>query len=416
MWYKGNSILGKTMKELCRLGRNVTILIVFICFFMTATFPIISGSQLEPTSTSFSGEAYRYFTYQEMTDLLHELEDDYPDILKLESLGYTYEGRSIWMVKLSDNVEEDEDEPGVLLMGAHHGDEKPSFEAVLFFIQHMVHNYSKVNTDDDGDGQINEDPIDGVDNDEDGLTDEDPSEDRVREVINNTQIFCIPMVNPDGVEANTRQNRAPNYGPYGQSDEITSYGVDLNRNYGFRWFLPYLFKENYYFNWLTDDSSGVYRGERPFCEAESQSVKNFVETKDISISLSYHDYGEWMIFPWMHSSRWTPHERLFRSIGENMSRINKYELKIYGQYGTQEYLIPRFCGTIGSSENWLYARRNIIAYTMELCPHRAPSNPSIVYSACYRHVGVNLYVCERSWTVEEEKVTSFKPTSFFNFL
>jgi len=250
---------------------------------MTATFPIISGYQLKPTSTSFSGEAYHYFTYQEMTDSLHELEDDYPDILKLESLGYTYEGRSIWMMKLSDNVEEDEDEPGVLLMGAHHGDEKPSFEAVLFFIQHMVHNYSKVNTDDDGDGQINEDPIDGVDNDEDGLTDEDPSEDRVREVINNTQIFCIPMVNPDGVEANTRQNRAPNYGPYGQSDEITSYGVDLNRNYGFRWLLPYLFKENYYFNWLTDDSSGIYRGERPFSEKESQAVKNFVETKDISI-------------------------------------------------------------------------------------------------------------------------------------
>jgi len=134
------------------------------------------------------------------------------------------------------------------------------------------------------------------------------------------------------------------------------------------------------------------------------------------VSSLHYDFGEWMIFPWMHSSRWTPHEGLFRSIGENMSRINKYELKIYGQYGTQEYLIPRFCGTIGSSENWLYGKRRIISYTVELCPHRAPTNPNIVHSACYRHVGVNLYVCERSWTVEEEKVISFKPTSFFNFL
>ena len=399
------------------IGRKITILIVLFIFLFTTTFPVLSSYQTEHPLNNTIGENYHYFTYQEMTDLLHDLEDEYSDIMKLESIGKTYQGRDIWMVKLSDNVDENEDEPGVLLMGAHHGNEKPSFETVIFFIQHMVHNYSKINTDDDGDGQINEDPIDGINNDGDGLTDEDPSEDRVREVIDNTQIFCIPMVNPDGVEADTRKNCAPNYGPYGQSNEITSYGVDLNRNYGFRWFFPYLLKENYHLEWLIDDSSGIYRGERPFSENESQAVKNFVETKDISISLSYHDYGEWMIFPWMHSSRRVLHERLFRSIGENMSRINKYELKIYGQYGTQEYLIPRFTGTIGSSENWLYAKRRIIAYTVELCPNRAPTNPYIVYSACYRHVGVNLYVCERSWTVEEEKVTSFKPTStFFNFL
>ncbi len=403
------------MKQFSFIKRKITILVVLLLFLCTATFPILKGSQIDHSNGNTIGEPYHYFTYQEMSDLLHDLEDEYSDILKLETIGYTFEGRAIWMVKLSDNVDETEDEPGVLFMGAHHGDEKPSFEAVIFFIKHMVHNYSKINTDDDLDGQINEDPIDGIDNDEDGQIDEDPSEDRVREVINNTQIFCIPMVNPDGVEANTRQNRAPNYGPLGQSDEITSYGVDLNRNYGFRWYLPYIFKENYYFEWLTDDQSGIYRGEKPFCEEESTAVKNFVESQDISISLSYHDYGEWMIFPWMHSSRHVPHEKLFRSIGENMSRINKYELKIYGQYGTQEYLIPRFCGTIGSSENWLYSQREIIAYTVELCPSRAPTNPNIVYSACYKHVGVNMYICERSWNVEEEKVTSFKPTSFLGF-
>ena len=397
------------------LLRKRAIIAVICLLFLIASFPIIASSQSNQMTNNTSTDPYHYFTYQEMTDLFLDLENTYSDIMSLTSIGKTYEGRDIWMVKLSDNVEEDEDETGVLLMGAHHGNEKPSFEAVIYFIQHMVHNYSKINTDDDGDGQINEDPIDGIDNDLDDQTDEDPSEDRVREVINNTQIFCIPMVNPDGVEANTRKNCAPNYGPFGQSNEITSYGVDLNRNYGFRWLLPYIFKENYYFEWLTDDSSGIYRGERPFSEEESTAVKNFVESQDISISLSYHDFGEWMIFPWMHSSRWTPHEKLYRSIGENLSRINKYELRIYGQYGTREYLIPRYCGTIGSSENWLYGERRIIAYTIELCPNRAPTNPSIVHSACYRHVGVNLYVCERSWTVESEK-SSYHSTPFFEFL
>jgi len=228
------------MKQFSFIGRKVTMVVVLVLFLCTATFPILKGSQIDHSNGTTIGEPYHYFTYQEMTDLLHDLEDQHSDIMKLESIGTTYEGRAIWMVKLSDNVDENEDESGVLLMGAHHGNEKPSFEAVIFFIQHMVHNYSKINTDDDGDGQINEDPIDGIDNDLDGQIDEDPSEDRVREVIDNTQIFCIPMVNPDGVEADTRKNCAPNYGPYGQSDEITSYGVDLNRNYGFRWFLPYI--------------------------------------------------------------------------------------------------------------------------------------------------------------------------------
>ena len=401
------------MKKLISNGKKVTTLMMIILFLFTATLPIMASSQIKSSSNLIDKDPYHYYTYAEMTDLLNNLKNQYSDIMKLESIGTTYEGRDIWMVKLSDNVEEEESEPGVLLMGAHHGDEKPSFEVLIYFIKHMVYNYSKINTDDDGDGLINEDPIDGIDNDKDSFLDEDPSEDRVREVINNTQIYIIPMVNPDGVNANTRKNRAPNYGPYGDSDEITSYGVDLNRNYCYRWYLPYIFKENYYFDYLIDDSSYIYRGEKPFSENESTAVKNFVTNKDISISLSYHDYGEWMVFPWMHSSRRVPHELLFRSIGENMSRINKYELKIYGQYGTQEYLIPRFFGTVGSSENWLYSQENIISYTVELCPYRAPTNPHIVLSACRKHVGVNLYVCERSQTVEEEKQMTYNP--YFSF-
>ena len=391
--------------------KNIPVLIIFL-ILLASIFPIISSYEMQSDKDLIIKDPYHYYTYPEMTDLLNDLKNQYPDIMKLESIGTTYQGRNIWMVKLSDNVEENENEPGVLLMGAHHGDEKPSFEVLIYFIKHMLFNYSKINTDDDGDGLINEDPIDGLDNDQDSLLDEDPSEDRVRNVINNTQIYIIPMVNPDGVAANTRKNRAPNYGPFGTSEEITSYGVDLNRNYGFRWFLPFILKENYYFEWLTDDTSGIYRGEKPFSENESTAVKNFVENKDISISLSYHDFGEWMIFPWMHSSRWVPHEHLFRSIGENMSRINKYELKIFGQYGTQEYIIPRFCGTIGSSENWLYSHEKIISYTVELCPYRAPVNPQIVLSACHKHVGVNLYVCERAQTIEEEKKLTIKSGLF----
>ncbi|MFO7677409.1 MAG: M14 family zinc carboxypeptidase [Thermoplasmatota archaeon] len=404
------------MNEIKKILR-ISFFLLMIIFLITTAYSGMSISTLESKTSVLTNESYNYFTYPEMTSLLHDLADEYPDIVHLESIGTTYHGRSIWMVKLSKNASVEEDQPGILLMGAHHGNEKPSFEAVIFFIQFVVEMYYE-NQSKNPNSIINRDLIEQLYDDNSGIMKEDLSAERVREVLNKTQIYCIPMVNPDGVAANTRKNRAPNYGPDGKSDVITSYGVDLNRNYGFRWFLPYLFKENYFFEWLTDDRSGIYRGTHPFSELESTALKNFVETKNIAISLSYHDWGEWMIFPWMHSSAWVPHERMFRSVGENMSRINEYELRIYGQYGEREYVIPRFQGTVGTSENWLYARRNILAYTIELCPYRSPSNPAIVYDACYRHLGVNLYVAERSWTIEEEKLTTYKPTMsqpfFFN--
>jgi carboxypeptidase T len=380
---------------------------------------LVLGFSEQNTDIELLMDPYDYYSYPEMTDLFIDLANNHSDIMSMESLGRTYRNREVWLIKLSDNVNVTEDEPSVLLMGAHHGDERPAFEVLIYFIKYMINKSDMANFDDDGDGVINEDVFDGIDNDYDGMIDEDPSEDRVREILENTQIYLIPMVNPDGVEFNWRKNRSPNYGPDGQSSTVTSYGVDLNRNYGYRWYIPYLLPEEYNLRWLTNDESWTYRGETPFCEVETQAVKSFVETHDVSISLSYHDYGEWMIFPWMHTSRHTPHEELFRSIGYEMAGINKYELKIYGQYGEREYLIPRFCGTPGSSENWLYGEHEIIAYTIELCQRRPELNTDRVLDACWKHVGVNLFVSERSWTIEAEKeaVNQRSPLfSLFDFL
>jgi hypothetical protein len=361
-----------------------------ILIVLSVFFPIGGVSKTNYSNIS-STESYHYYTYDEMTYLFQNLSNAYPEIMALESIGKTYEGRDIWLVKLSDNVETNENEPGVLLMGAHHGNEKPSFEVLIYFIKYATEVYFKNNIDDDNDGYVNEDIIDGFDNDEDGLIDEDPSEDRLRDVINNTQIYLIPMVSPDGVEANTRKNCAPNYGPFGFSDTITSYGVNLNRNYGYKWYLYFILPFNYNFFINSIDTSYNYKGEHPFSENETIAVRDFVVENDISISLSYHSYSEILLYPWSYTSRKNPDEALFLSIAKNISKINKYYI-----YNGGDYLIPRYAGTIGTSEDWLYGVRGIISYTVELCPERNPSNPVIVFDACWKHVGVNMYVCERA--------------------
>jgi carboxypeptidase T len=313
---------------------------------------------------------YNYYTYQNMTRLLKSYANNHSDIMNLTSIGKTYQGRDIWMVKISDNVSADENEPGVLFMGAHHGNEKPSYEVLIYFIKYLVDNYEKNNSK--------------------KPTNIDPAVDRVKNIVNNTQIYIIPMVNPDGVEANSRKNCAPNHGPFGHSKKITSYGVNLNRNYDYRWYLIYLHPQ-FYVPWTQIRDRGLnYHGPYPFSENETIAVKKFVETHNISISISYHTFSQIIFYPWLFTSKPNKDEKLFISIGENISKINNYTLTRHLN------LPPWYRATIGGSEDWLYGRHNILAFLIELGKSSAPKDPKVVSELCRVHTNVNLYVCERA--------------------
>ena len=339
--------------------------------------------------SSVNTNSYEYYSYQEMTDLLKDLQKNHEDIMKLESLGKTYEGRDIWMVKLSDNVESDEkEEPGILLIGATHGDEKISFEILIFYIDYMVKNYTMDNIDNDNDGFVNEDPIDGKDNDNDGQTDEDPSEERVRNSVDNSQIFIVPMLNPDGAEANSRKNCNPN----------SANGVNINRNYGYDWGYYDLFPAQYGEIWASDEKSPNYRGPYGYSENETKAIKMLAESVKINISLSYHSGAEVVFYPWYHTTAKTPHENLFISIGEDMAEISGYPL-----WTGTDTVFPKPGGTLGTSENFLYGEHKIIAYTVESYRQKAPTNPTSVYNTCFKNVGVHLYLCEKAQTIDNEK-------------
>ena len=76
-----------------------------------------------------------------------------------------------------------------------------------------------------------------------------------------TQLWAIATVNPDGLRAHTRKN---------------SHGVDLNRNFPYRWrgHIPH--------------SSGYYPGPRPASEPETRAVMAFVRRIQPDVSIWYH--------------------------------------------------------------------------------------------------------------------------------
>ena len=86
---------------------------------------------------SISGE---YPTFDVYENIIHEMANDYPDIVSLYSLGLSYEDRNIWCLEISDNPGIDEDEVGIYFMGLHHAREWPTLEICLHLIKILTDN------------------------------------------------------------------------------------------------------------------------------------------------------------------------------------------------------------------------------------------------------------------------------------
>jgi murein peptide amidase A len=84
---------------------------------------------------------------------------------------------------------------------------------------------------------------------------------RIASGAESTQLWVIDTVNPDGVRAHARKN---------------AHGVDLNRNFPYRWHddVPH--------------SSGYYPGPQPASEPETKAVMAFVQRIRPDLSIWYH--------------------------------------------------------------------------------------------------------------------------------
>jgi hypothetical protein len=126
------------------------------------------------------------------------------------------------------------------------------------------------------------------------LTSNFGSDSRVTDLLNTTEVWIIPVANPDGYqytftnERLWRKNLRDNDG----NGEITvADGVDLNRNFESHWGLD---EEGSSPIW----SSGTYRGTVPNSEPETRAVVNFIQKKDFKFIISYHTHGNLILYPW----------------------------------------------------------------------------------------------------------------------
>ena len=101
------------------------------------------GLTLEPQAfiKAFPPADSAFHDYAEMVAELQQAASDHPAIFSLFSAGLTWEGRTVWAGKVSDNVGTDEDEPEVLLTHHQHAREHLTVEQALYTLRMLTDEY-----------------------------------------------------------------------------------------------------------------------------------------------------------------------------------------------------------------------------------------------------------------------------------
>ncbi len=271
-----------------------------------------------------------YYTFSEMQQEMNQIASQYPNITKLCTLGLSWYNKPILMMKISDNPNSNENEPKGLFTGVHHAREPIGTSICMDFIRWLCQKYNQNDT--------------------------------ATFLVNEREIYIVPVVNPDGYVyneqdpwGNWRKNQRDNNNN-GQFDSNYD-GVDLNRNYGYMW--------GYDNNGSSPNPPDeTYRGPSAFSEPETQAIKNLCLMRPPQVAINFHSYGNYIITPWGYINAYPPEpdKTIYLAMADTMNNWNGYT---YGNaYQTVGYVAN------GTSDDWMYGEQNqkpkCFAYTFEV--------------------------------------------------
>jgi len=235
-----------------------------------------------------SGSQGGYYTLAEILSILDQLRAMYPALITARtSIGTTTDGRNIWAVKISDNPDVDENEPEVRFDSNHHAREMMAVHSSLWFMFWVLENHGT-------------DPL-------------------ATYLVNEREMWFIPVVNPDGWAWNETTN--PGGGGMWRKNRRNNgngtFGVDLNRNYPYKWGYDLLGSS-------TSTSSETYRGPSAASEPETQAMMAFFAQREFATALSIHSYSNLWIWPWGYDEFLPANNDDYTEVGELATEVNGY--------------------------------------------------------------------------------------------
>lgn len=285
-----------------------------------------ADSSLDPANY-FQGNNGWFLTYNEMLAELDKMRMLYPNLISakqpINSLR-THEGRPIYWVRISDNPDIDENETEGLITGIHHAREVVCVTTCTYFMWYLLENYT--------------------------------SNTSIRNMVDNSELYIVLNMNPDGYVYNETTN--PNGGGMWRKNRRNNgdgtYGVDLNRNYGYQWGLNN--------GSSPTPGSDIYRGPSAFSEPETQMIRDFCNAHQFRLALNFHTFSDRLIHPWGYTSVNTSDYANFVKLGEDLTRDSYY------YYATAPFAVGY--SVSGSSDDWMYGEQTskpkIFAMTPEV--------------------------------------------------
>lgn len=203
-----------------------------------------------------------YYTYAEISQLLTDYQSQHPDIAKKVQLGLSQQDQiPIYAMRITDNVNQDEEEPALLFVGQVHAEEVLGVQITMDNIAEILANRYQL---------------------------------PYSQWINQLDVWFVPTITPEGhnvvtsnLDTSYRKNkRDMNNNGIFDYNPLVGYdldGVDPNRNF--------------WFNWVHGDTlwqpGGLevwdyYRGPEPMSESETQAIAALCEQYPFVYSICWH--------------------------------------------------------------------------------------------------------------------------------
>ncbi|GAB1334998.1 M14 family metallopeptidase [Streptomyces sp. E-15] len=208
---------------------------------------------------------------------------DHPGLTKVESIGRTVKGQDILALRLTGNARKSPDgsKPAVLYMSNQHAREWITPEMTRRLMHYYLDHYA--------------------------------TDKRVKRIVDSTELWFVLSANPDGYDytfqdSTTRLWRKNLRDVNGDGVINTGDGVDLNRNFAYKW--GYDDEGS-----SPNPTSQTYRGPSPASEPETKALDAFEKRVGFRYAINYHSAAELLLYGvgWQVATP-TPDDVLYRAL------------------------------------------------------------------------------------------------------
>ncbi|KPJ14737.1 Carboxypeptidase B [Papilio machaon] len=265
---------------------------------------------------------YEYHSFAAIQEYIETMASKHPELIKLQTLGSSYQGRKMKLVKISQNPHAGN--PIIFIDAGIHAREWVAPAMALYLIHRLVM-----------DPEARKRDLRGVD------------------------WYVLPVVNPDGYEF-TRSSKANRLWRKTRSKSPISncYGVDGNRNYGYQWAVSGVSNN--------PCDMETYAGNKPFSEPETQMVRDVMlsNADRIKLYVSLHAYGQYLVYPWGYTAELLPKQ--WRKL-DSLARKVSLAVQNSGGQPFKVMSAGQWYPAAGGSDDFAFGAAHVpYSYTMEL--------------------------------------------------